>query len=259
MIIAQRVVAEPAEWRFPLGLVLTAALLLVISSGCTLSQGARKDHEKGLSQEQAIGEAVKPAAADPEAEIKRLRAELSRAQGELELLKSVREIENRSFQRTMEAVVAARDEAIREVVRARSRIQGMASPAEAAAMFAEARVIIDRMNEDAFSLPSRNYLDEANRYLRDGRRELDGQNPGGAAYLFDLISTLYQNFRELEPRNLTVAVTAANLRELPTTKARKLDTLFLGDSLQGLEKVEGWFRVRTASRKEGWITIDLVR
>ena len=211
----------------------------------------------GLSSD--IKAAEKSGISGLKAEVIRLKEENARARRDLRASRRTRKIEARAYRESIEAVSKARDEAIREVVRARSRIQGMASSAEAAAMFAEARVIIDRMTEEAYSFRSREYLEEGSDYLRDGRRELDGKNPGGAAYLFDLISTLYQNFRASDPRKLTVVAKSAILRASSTTKSGKITTLALGDVLYGLGRSEDWFRVRTDSEGEGWIRADLVR
>ncbi|UCF30182.1 MAG: SH3 domain-containing protein [bacterium] len=199
-------------------------------------------------------------------DIRRLRSELARAtkerdaaRDELDLVNGTRKIETQSFEMSMKTVITARDEAIREVVRARSRIQGMASQTEAAAMFAEARVIVDRMSEEAYNVQSREYLKQARVYLADGRQELDGGNPGGAAYLFDLISTLYQNFQGMDPRKLIVIVKGASLRKKPTISSERIGILGLGDEVQGLQKGDGWFMVSTASRQRGWINVNLVR
>ncbi len=115
---------------------------------------------------------------------------------EVASLKKSSEHDIRLLTNRLESVRNARDVAIQEVVRTRGRIQGMASGAEANAMFAEARVLLDRMEEEASSREDKETLKLVRTYLDTGKAELDQNNPGGAAYLFDLISSHYQHFRE---------------------------------------------------------------
>jgi len=139
-----------------------------------------------------------------EADNKANRKKLERLERDVKKLeKEVPSLEksNRTLSSRLESVRSARDVAIQEVVRTRGRIQGMASGAEANAMFAEARVLLDRMEEEASSREDKETLKLIRTYLDTGKAELDQNNPGGAAYLFDLISSHYQHFRESKSGN----------------------------------------------------------
>ena len=92
---------------------------------------------------------------------KELEKKISNLKAQLEIEKVSRD----SMTRRFEIAQVAREDAIREVVRIRARIQGMASQAEASAMFAEARVILDRMEEEAFNTEASVDLDMARSYM----------------------------------------------------------------------------------------------
>lgn len=192
-------------------------------------------------------------------EVKRLRAENRSMKEEIEILNGARRIDAEAYARRLAAVEAARDEAVREVVRARARIQGMASPAEAAAMFAEARVIIDRMSEEAYNETARDFVTLGKRYLENGRVEMETQNPGGAAFLFDLISTQYEAFQATEPRVMAINTKKASLRASATTSSKRIGVLSYGEKVEGLAKKGDWVRVSTASGLKGWVHWDLLR
>ena len=190
-----------------------------------------------------------------ESDPKQYRAKMAMMIAEVEGLKTM----NRLQARRLESTQAARDDAIKEVVRIRSRIQGMASPTEAAAMFAEARVIIDRMADDAYNNEAKGDLSLARKFMKDGMDELNGNNPGGAAYLFDLVSATYENFRGMDPRSLTISVRSAVLRSGPSKSSARKGLLSYGVIVEGLERKGPWFSVRTSEGIEGWLHESVVR
>ena len=164
-----------------------------------------------------------------------------------------------SLTRRLEIAQAARGDAIREVVRIRARIQGMASQAEASAMFAEARVILDRMEEEAFNEQALEDLGLARSYMVQGKGALDKGNPGGAAYLFDLIPGLYEGLKKTDPRKVKVKVSIAALRESPMPSSPKISALYWGESATGLEKNKEWVKVKTSSGQAGWLMRNQVQ
>lgn len=161
--------------------------------------------------------------------------------------------------RRLASAQEAREEAIREVVRIRDRIQGMASNAEAAAMFAEARVIFDRMEAEAFGEEALEQLELARSYMERGKEALDAGSPGGAAYLFDLIPGLYEGMKKTDPRAVRVNVKIAVLRESPSPASSRIANLAEGTSATGLEKNKDWIKVKTASGQTGWLMKRQVR
>ncbi|MDT8395638.1 MAG: SH3 domain-containing protein [bacterium] len=168
-------------------------------------------------------------------------------------------IERGTLTRRLEIVQAARDEAVAEVVRIRARIQGMASRSEASAMFAEARVLIDRMVEEAYREQALEDVELAEHYLRSGKEALDQDNPAGAAYLFDRVSELYTTMMKSDPRQMTVKVRNAALRKSPSDSSQSLGYLSQGDYARGQEKKGGWIRVESPSGLEGWILREQVQ
>lgn len=182
------------------------------------------------------------------------RARMAMLISEVEGLK----LQNNLLGKRVLSVETARDNAIKEVVRTRSRIQDLASPAEAAAMFAEARVIVDRIAEDAYNYEAREYRDLARKFLKDGTTELESNNPGGAAYLFDLVSATYDDFRRIDPHSLTVSVRLALLRAGPSKSSSKKSVLSYGTVVEGSARKGHWFFVKTPQGIEGWIHDSVV-
>jgi hypothetical protein len=191
--------------------------------------------------------------------ISSLESQVAGFDRELKAKKEVFEIQNGSLVRQLEVAEKSRDEAIREVVRTRSRIEGMASEAEASAMFAEARVLVDRMVEDAFNKRALGELEQARTYLISGKKELDDGNSGGAAYLFDLISSLYEGFKTSDPRRVTIGVRTSVLYSTPSASSKKVGFLSQGQTVMGIETISGWIKIRTASGQEGWIRKNQVQ
>ena len=202
-----------------------------------------------VKQEQAVIQVQAQQIAQLESRKKELEKELRFMKSKLKAGNVARE----SLTRRLEIAQAAREEAIREVVRIRARIQGMASQAEASAMFAEARVILDRMENEAFNEESLAELDLARSYLARGKGALDNGNPGGAAYLFDLIPGVYEGMKKTDPRTIKVSVSIATLRISPAPSSEKVSSLYQGESATGLEKKEDWMKVKTSSGQTGWI------
>lgn len=249
------------------GLACVIAIFL-FTTGCSTMDGLfKKSEADGSSQEQVVKQeqAVKQKQAVKQEQAEQITQLQSR---ESELEKQVRSLNSRlkaekvardSMARRLEIAQAAREDAIREVVRIRARLQGMASQAEASAMFAEARVILDRMEDEAFNDEALEDLVLARSYMVRGKSVLDTGNPGGAAYLFDLIPWLYEGMKKAVPRVVEVKVRIATLRESPKPSSPKIGSLYWGDSATGLEKNKDWIKVRTSSGKAGWLMKSQVR
>ncbi len=167
--------------------------------------------------------------------------------------KTFSEIQIESLARRLNTAEKARDDAIREVVRTRSRIEGMASQAEASAMFAEARVLVDRMNEEAFNDRALGDLELARGYLASGKKELEGGNSGGAAYLFDLVSSVYEGFKTSNPGKVTIGVKQAVLYKSPSGSSAVVGSLQRGETATGFDIRKGWIQVRLPSGIAGWV------
>ena len=92
-----------------------------------------------------------------------------------------------------------------------------------------------------------------------GRGALDSGNPGGAAYLFDLIPGLYEGMKKDDPRTVKVIVSVAALRKSPTPSSQKVGSLYEGESATGLENNKDWIKIKTSSGQTGWIRRDQVQ
>jgi hypothetical protein len=231
------------------GFVLVCITLL-FTSGCSTPNGIFKKTDVDGSSKAQNSE-VKP---DNQAtQLKPDKQELQRQISSLNAKLNAEKVARESLTRRLEIAQAAREDAIREVVRIRARIQGMASQAEASAMFAEARVILDRMENEAFNEEALAELDLARSYLARGKGALDNGNPGGAAYLFDLIPGIYEGMKKTDPQTIKVSVSIATLRVSPAPSSEKVGSLYQGESATGLEKKKDWMKVKTSSGQTGWI------
>ena len=241
--------------RISLGEVIKSGFVLVcitllFTSGCSTPNGIFKKTDVDGSSK-ALNSEVKP---DNQAtQLKPGKQELQRQISSLNAKLNEEKVARESLTRRLEIAQAAREDAIREVVRIRARIQGMASQAEASAMFAEARVILDRMENEAFNEEALGELDLARSYMARGKGALDNGNPGGAAYLFDLIPGVYEGMKKTDPHTIKVSVSIAALRISPTPSSEKVSSLYRGESATGLEKEKDWMKVKTSSGQTGWI------
>ncbi|MCJ7498999.1 hypothetical protein MUP29_01980, partial [bacterium] len=191
------------------GFVLVCITLL-FTSGCSTPNGIfKKTDVDGSSKATQL----KPGKQELQRQISSLNAKLNEEK-----------VARESLTRRLEIAQAAREDAIREVVRIRARIQDMASQAEASAMFAEARVILDRMENEAFNEEALGELDLARSYMARGKGALDSGNPGGAAYLFDLIPGVYEGMKKTDPRTIKIRVSIAILRISPTPSSEKVSS-----------------------------------
>ena len=120
-------------------------------------------------------------------------------------------------------------------------------------MFAEARVLVDRMTEDAFNDWALGELDLARTYTTSGKKELDAGNSGGAAYLFDLVSSLYEGFKNSDTQKVTVGVKKAVIFKSPLTSSAKIGSLSRGETATGLEVQKDWIRLKIPSGLIGWV------
>ena len=255
------------------GLMLAFAIFLV-ATGCSTTGGLSRhpeadepatgqivESEQAFELEQAV-EREKAVQKDLAARIAQLESREKELERQIRLLNSklkAEKVARESQKSRFEVAQAAREDAIREVVRIRARIQGMASQAEASAMFAEARVILDRMEEEAYNEQSREDLALARSYMARGKGALDAGNSGGAAYLFDLIPGLYEGMKKADPRTVKISVRIAALRKTPEPSSAKLSTLYWGDSATGIEKGKNWLKIRTTSGQTGWVMMDQVQ
>ena len=240
------------------GSFILAAGMLVLSSGCETINAPSTASEKVTPPGEGVpaDRGMKGALVDKDMQITKLQNRIDELKSQVQTLKTRAEsekVDREQLVKRLEAAHTAREDAIREVVRIRARIQGMASKAEASAMFAEARVILDRMEEEAYNAQSQEDLQLARSYMARGKGALEQGNPGGAAYLFDLITGLYEGIKKNDPRRIKVSVSAAAVREKPSKEARQVGILYLGDPAEGIDKGKEWIKIRTPGGVTGWI------
>jgi uncharacterized coiled-coil protein SlyX len=163
-------------------------------------------------------------------------------------------------------------EARQEAVRAMSKLQTLASRAEAASGMAEAEVAV-RTLKGAAGGPNSPQVTQATQLLQSSTTEFNQQNYGGALYLANQAKRMASGggpgggdasggSRPGETAFATpvrLRVTRrTNLREGPGTGTAVVSTLQAGAGLTGYAYVEGWVRVQDDLGRSGWVSRALV-
>jgi hypothetical protein len=180
-----------------------------------------------------------------------------------------RELEER--QRQLEAKL---DEAIQEVVRAKSKLRSLETRAEAASNLAEAEIAVKAIEAQAKGGAADRGLSQAKQFLKRSAEEFKKENYGGALYLANQAKGLLRT-GETRPatREKLTAVDGespfetpmplrmtrdGNLRDGPGLEFKVLATLPSGTRLVGLSRKDQWVRVRDEKGIAGWVFKTLV-
>jgi multidrug efflux pump subunit AcrA (membrane-fusion protein) len=187
----------------------------------------------------------------------------------LEEQAGARELEER--QRQLEAKL---DEAIQEVVRAKSKLRSVETRAEAASNLAEAEIALKAIEAQAKGDGANRGLPQARQLLKRSAEEFKKENYGGALYLADQAKGLLRSGETRAANRERLAVVEGespfeapmplrltkdgNLREGPGLEFKVLATLPSGTRLVGLSRKDQWVRVRDEKGVAGWVFKALV-
>ena len=187
----------------------------------------------------------------------------------LEEQAGARELEER--QRQLEKKL---DEAIQEVVRAKSKLRSVETRAEAASNLAEAEIALKAIEAQANGDGANRGLPQARQLLKRSAEEFKKENYGGALYLADQAKGLLRSGETRAANRERLAVVEGespfeapmplrltkdgNLREGPGLEFKVLATLPSGTKLVGLSRKEQWVRVRDERGLAGWVFKALV-
>ncbi len=165
------------------------------------------------------------------------------------------------------------DEAVREVVRAKARLQSVESRAEAASTMAEAEIALGAVRATAGDGGGPELM-QAEQLLEMSAREFENQNYGGSLYLASQAMSFVRigqgRFKAGDasrragevsfavPLDLEV-VRNSNVWNGPGTGFRVLFTVRGGTPLVGLAYEDQWVRIRGDRGRGGWISHSLVR
>jgi hypothetical protein len=163
------------------------------------------------------------------------------------------------------------DDARQEVVRAMSKLQSLASRAEAASGMAEAEVTLQTLRAGAQVPPE---ADQMAKLLDQSSAEFNKQNFGGALYLANQAKTFAaagqgrissDNRGEPRPGETPFAVPVSlktvsrgNVREGPATSFSVVFAAESGVPLTGYSYLDEWIRVTDETGRSGWIFRNLV-
>lgn len=229
--------SRQAEWL---------ARLSLVESHCASSIAKAAETQKA---------AVPPAAPARGEEVDQLKAKVRAAEEEKKKLEERVAV----LQRTLDVTET-------EVIRAKAKLKGLETKAEASSAIAEARILMRRLQEDkGRSSPSLNMsqdkLDLAVEKLGDGDYSL------AAFYALQAQEILEQVRRgvpvdpdpERAPpkRQYVVQVASANIRKTPSTGAAVIGKAPKGATLEALGARSEWVKVRY-NEVEGWVSRSLL-
>jgi hypothetical protein len=174
------------------------------------------------------------------------------------------------------ALEAKLDEAVQEVVRAKSKLRSLESRAEAASNMAEAEIALKAIEAQATGRGGDRDLSQAQQLLKMSAEEFKKENYGGALYLANQAKSLLQSgevrpavrekltltpvpgespFEKPLPLELTKD---SNLREGPGLEFKVVVTLPKGTKALGYSRKDQWVRVRDERGATGWVFETLV-
>ena len=161
------------------------------------------------------------------------------------------------------------DEAINEVVRAKSKLRSLESRAEAASNMAEAEIALKATEAEAAGGGSDRELAQARQLLKMSAEEFGKENYGGALYLANQAKShlrtgqvppaFHEKLTPLQGESLFAVplplqlTKAGNLREGPGVEFRVVATLPKGTNVLGYSQKAQWVRVRDEDGTTGWV------
>ncbi|MFQ5899291.1 MAG: SH3 domain-containing protein [Candidatus Methylomirabilia bacterium] len=166
------------------------------------------------------------------------------------------------------------DEAIQEVVRAKAKLPGLESQAEAASVMAEAEIALKALRASAVARENGPEVIRAEHLLKMSAQEYEQENYGGALYLASQAKGFVNAGRGQSmsrekmpmkagevlfalPLSLEVLETS-NIREGPGLDFQVLFTVEKGALLVGYSYKDQWVRVNDEDGRGGWIFHTLV-
>lgn len=172
------------------------------------------------------------------------------------------------------ALEAKLDDAIQEVVRAKSKLRSLESRAEAASNMAEAEIALKTIESQAKGGGGSRDVSQAQQLLKRSAEEFKNENYGGALYLANQAKGLLRT-GEVRPASrekltpvpgespfeapLPLQLTRdGNLREGPGLEFRVVTTLPKATRVVGLSQKDQWVRVRDEKGVTGWVFQTLV-
>jgi hypothetical protein len=172
------------------------------------------------------------------------------------------------------ALEAKLDEAIQEVVRAKSKLRSLETRAEAASNLAEAEIALKAMEAQVKGGGADRDLSQAKQLLKRSAEEFKDENYGGALYLANQAKS-HLRTGEVRPTSrdkltpvpgespfeapMPLELTRdGNLREGPGLEFKVLATLPKGSKIVGYSRKDRWLRVRDEKGVTGWVSQSLV-
>lgn len=196
--------------------------------------------------------AVPTAAASRGEEADQLKGKLRAAEEERKKLEERVAV----LQRTLEVTET-------EVIRAKAKLKGLETKAEASSAIAEARILMRRLQEDKGRTASLNMsqdkLDQAVEQLQNGDYSLAAFYALQAQEILEGVRRGLSLDPERTPakKEYVVQATMANIRKDPDAKAALIGKAPKGTVLEAVAMRNGWVKVKH-ERLEGWVSRSLL-
>jgi hypothetical protein len=199
---------------------------------------------------------------------------LKEENGKLKLLLLEKEMQMKEMEVRQASLQRKLDEAIQEVVRAKARLRGLESRAEAASNMAETEVALKMLKSQRPDKANSPEIIQAEQLLKMSTQEFKTGNYGGALYLASqakdhirLSQTQRGEERSIQllpgevpfalPLDLRVIKTS-NIRKGPGLDYKVIATVAPNSSLRGYSYKGQWVRVEGDNNLRGWIFQTLV-
>ncbi len=252
--------------------LLSIAIVAVtcFSGACFLRPGPEEPTPTDAEPSTAESEA---APSDDYVELEAAYRDLQERATRAELSLLERDAQIRELEQRLDEQQRLLDATINEVVRAKAKLRGVESKAEAASEIAEAEIALKALHELPLGAEAPEYRKSMELLERSGE-EFERQNYGGSIYLTSqakaLIRQAQVRLRERESLEsvdgemafgspLPLQVTRnSNVRDGPGLEFRVLTTLERGTRVIGYSHIGSWVRVKLEDGSSGWIHQKLV-
>lgn len=242
--------------------VITFAVFI---GGCVGLQ--EKDDEQPSASEQAVAVVEKT---QYEKEYQQLKAEVAQLSNEVARL----ELKLLEKQAEINQLLQSQRNAIREAVRAKSKLRSHSSKAGAVANIIETKMALKSVNSEQLNEQQKRVHSQAAELISMSDKALDEGNIEGASFLSgkarQLIMTINTQSSTVEKQDrhldrvpfispLTMKIIRrSNVRDNPDLKGKVLFQLQSGTQVRALAHSDAWIQIEDARNRRGWVYYQLL-
>ena len=243
--------------------VITFAVFI---SGCVGLQA--KDDEQPSEVEQT---AVVVEKTQYEMEYQQLKAQVTELSNEVARL----ELKLLEKQSEINQLLQSQRNAIREAVRAKSKLRSHSSKAGAVANMVETKIALKAINPEQLNEQQQSIHAQAKELIAMSDKALDEGNIEGASFLSgkarQLIMTINGQSSNGEKQDRSLArvhfisplsmktAKRSNVRDIPDLKGKVLFQLQSGVQVRALAHSDAWIQIEDARNRKGWVYYQLLK